>query len=187
MQIVTLGAESLLFLVGWSCKSHYELSGHAWSIFSLDLFFFFHPGTSWYASLLLLSSTTLWSSFPSPLPSPTIPALCCRHHVPSFFFLFFSSPFHPSSVIKFGRLKDRRIKDENKDYELLFYFFSFGRFANTYRLDAAALLGQQHIHTCFCCHGDPQHKKPSAYQGEVPLQCVKQPAWETGHAPAVSW
>lgn len=116
MQIVTLGAVSLHFLVGWSCKSYYELSGHAWSFFSLDLCFFFHPGTSRSASLLLLSSMTLWSNFPSLThhSCPLLQASCS---------LFFFFPFHPSSVIKLGKLKDRCIKDENKDCELLFYFF----------------------------------------------------------------
>lgn len=116
MQIVTLGAVSLHFLVGWSCKSYYELSGHAWSFFSLDLCFFFHPGNSRSASLLLLSSMTLWSNFPSLThhSCPLLQASCS---------LFFFFPFHPSSVIKLGKLKDRCIKDENKDCELLFYFF----------------------------------------------------------------
>lgn len=90
MQIVTLGAVSLHFLVGWSCKSYYELSGHAWSFFSLDLCFFFHPGTSQSASLLLLSSMTLWSNFPSLThhSCPLLQASC------SLFFFFSPSILH---------------------------------------------------------------------------------------------
>lgn len=90
MQIVTLGAVSLHFLVGWSCKSYYELSGHAWSFFSLDLCFFFHPGTSQSASLLLLSSMTLRSNFPSLThhSCPLLQASC------SLFFFFSPSILH---------------------------------------------------------------------------------------------